>query len=452
MSDMFSVASNEEGLLYSKSFSKTFIDNPLEIIPNGKTFTQEKKMPVGKSLSSTPLTMEAIVQVDKNFQGRGGVITGNYDFRSPTQMTFEIYTEGRPRLFYIIPNGSRADCIFDSDIRSDKPKHIAITVDGLIASLYIDGMLAEQKELPFEMPEIIHDFQIGTDNRFENLQYFKGKLFSVQMFSQPRTAEQIFNDFVCVNVWDQTLVYSTIFVSEGCEKNGHIESDIIIDTIVSDEECGINHTECLICGKLLKSNKLPNITTIVQHSIYQKDQAFIPVEGAPGVGVGTLTGGPLTLEAVIQLDVDYRQRAGVVIGNYDGSNNSQINLEIYTDGKPRIYYKVNNVAYTHTFKTDIRSDNPTHIAVTIDGLTIKLYVNGALAETVQLKVEVPVVTDNFVIGGDNRLGNTQCFKGAIYAAYMFSDVRTAGEVAVDRYLAASDSDDLLFSKTFTAQD
>lgn len=452
MADVISVNASEEGLLYTQSFSSMFVDESLEIIPSSKTFAEDYKVSVGKKLSDTPLTFEAIVQVDKNFSGRGGVIVGNYDNYSPTQMTLEIYSGGRPRLFYIIPDGTRADCIFNSDIRSDKPTHIAVTVDGLIASLYIDGVLAEQKALPFEMPEITRNFQIGGDNRYLNPQYFKGKIFSVQMFSQPRTAKQIFADYVCVNVWDQTLLYSTMFVSEGCAQNGHVESDIIVDTIVSENDCGIHHTECTVCGKLLKSWKTPNITTIVKHCVYQKDQAFIPTESATGVEVGALTGGPLTFGAVIQLGADYQQRAGVIIGNYDGSENNQINLEIYTDGKPRLYYKVNNVAYTHTFKTDIRSNNPTHIAVTIDGLTIKLYVNGALAETAQLKAEIPVVTDNFVIGGDNRQGNTQCFKGAIYSAYMFSDVRTAGEVAVDRYLAASDSDDLLFSKTFTAQD
>ena len=49
-------------------------------------------------------------------------------------------------------------------------------------------------------------------------------------------------------------------------------------------------------------------------------------------------------------------------------------------------------------------------------------------QTVTLKTSLPKITSGFVIGGDNRKGNTQYFKGMIYAMNLFSDVRTSSEI------------------------
>ena len=162
----------------------------------------------------------------------------------------------------------------------------------------------------------------------------------------------------------------------------------------------------------------------------------------------TMETGPVTYEAVFSLPADYQARAGVLIGTYDNSSNDQINIEIYKNGIPRLYYKVNNNAYSISFTKDVRSDNRIHMAIVADGLTASLYLNGALAESVELPEKIPSVTEGYCIGGDNRTGNTQYFKGQVYAVNLFGDARTAEEIAMDRIMVARNADHLLFSKYF----
>ena len=121
---------------------------------------------------------------------------------------------------------------------------------------------------------------------------------------------------------------------------------------------------------------------------------------------------------------------------------------MYYDGKPRLYYKVNNTVYRHTFSKDVRSSSPVHLALTIDGLTVKLYVNGSLVETVTLKAEIPQITDGFKIGCDNREGEPLFFEGTIYSVTLFEGVRTEEQIAADRYIPSQNSEGLLFDKVF----
>jgi len=149
------------------------------------------------------------------------------------------------------------------------------------------------------------------------------------------------------------------------------------------------------------------------------------------------------------LPKSFNDRAGVVMGNYDASAKNQVNIEIYNKGNPRLYYKVGGVGYSYVFKTDIRSDKYVHMAITIDGLTANLYLNGELVETVTLTKAFPTTTPlSFSVGADNRATNPQSFKGKIYSVSMFSDVRTLEEIQLDKIMVTSDSDNLLFTKFF----
>jgi hypothetical protein len=114
-----------------------------------------------------------------------------------------------------------------------------------------------------------------------------------------------------------------------------------------------------------------------------------------------LNGSPRTIEAVLQLSKNSSLRGGVILGNYDGKKSDEFNLEIYTGGQPRLYYKVGGVSYSHLFQSDIRSDLPRHVALTVDGTQTALYVDGVLTETAVLQAELAACTD-LCIGGDNR--------------------------------------------------
>ncbi len=448
-SDMASVASGAEGLSFSKSFTGNNVAGEAkDYIATNKMFTPESLISVNDLLAQAPQTFEALIHVPKSMDNRAGVIIGNYDLGRANRLNFEIYTYGRPRLF-ITNNGENYDCIFDTDIRADCPVHIALTVDGTTVSLYLNGELAEQKELPFGLPALTKGYTIGGDERYSNYAYFQGAIYSVSMFSDVRTADTIRQDMVTLASQDPALLYNTIFVQDICQFYGHDESDLIVDFDSTVEGCGISHTECLVCGKVITCYKEAAIAGVVQSINYANKTGLKTDTENGGYAVeAPLASAPLTFEAQIQLDRDYGLRAGVLIGNYDASLNDQINFEVYTNGKPRLFYRVDGVAYTYNFKTDVRSDAPIHIALTVDGLNVSLYLDGKLVETLTIDVPLPTgALDNFVIGSDNRAGNTQHFKGLIYHAAMFGDVRTAEEIALDKYLIASDSDNLLFSQS-----
>ena len=59
--------------------------------------------------------------------------------------------------------------------------------------------------------------------------------------------------------------------------------------------------------------------------------------------------------------------------------------------------------------------------------------------------QMPAVTDNFCVGGDNRPANEQYFQGELYGVHVFSDLRTAEEVAQDYRLVTADAEDVLYS-------
>ena len=105
-------------------------------------------------------------------------------------------------------------------------------------------------------------------------------------------------------------------------------------------------------------------------------------------------------------------------------------------------------AVSYVFKTDIRSIDPVHLTITTSGLKANLYINGVYKETVNMYRALPSATEKFCIGGDNRSGNVQYFKGIIHSVNIFSDERTAEEIAYDAKLVTSDTEGLVYSKYY----
>ena len=55
-----------------------------------------------------------------------------------------------------------------------------------------------------------------------------------------------------------------------------------------------------------------------------------------------------------------------------------MNLEVYNNGKFRLFYQSGGKSVTQLFTTDVRSDEPQHLTLTVDGVVAKLYLNGML--------------------------------------------------------------------------
>ena len=453
--DKQSVASDADALLFAGEFAEVITEKPsgTEYRPEGQIFdgTILDRIP---SVTTSPLTFEAILRVPREIEGRAGVIVGNYYGGHTAQINLEIFEGGRVRLFFV-NNGVRVDTVFSTDIRSDAPVHLALTIDGTLATLYINGEAVETAALPIPVPAVTNNYVIGGDYRENNVHYFKGTLYSVALFEDVRTPEEIKQDVRFVTESDEQLLYIVRYAEQLCVPYStgaeHIEGSWIIDREATEDLNGLMHKECLVCGRTLAMREISNTRKDGEHFDYTGHAGLTFGSESDSVSVDSLASAPLTFEAVIQLDPDQTVRGGVIFGSYDGGSLAAFNVEIYNNGNPRIYYKISGIGYSYVFKTDVRSESLTHIAITIDGLVARLYVNGKYCESLKMEKPVPTVTENYQIGNDRRPASGQYFKGTIYSVSLFDDVRSAEEIAADALKVMSDADGLLYTVFFSEE-
>ncbi len=151
-----------------------------------------------------------------------------------------------------------------------------------------------------------------------------------------------------------------------------------------------------------------------------------------------------TFEAVLRLSPAYSGRGGVLFGNY-GAEGNVFNVEIYYDGKFRLYSEYENGAMDVVFDYDVRSDRIINIALTVDGTEANLYVDAVLVETKTLPAPLHSTTSAFALGGDYRDGNTNYYKGEMYSATVYADVRSLEELRADLIYYDKGDDALLYA-------
>ena len=443
-SDILLVKNGTEGLLYStylteNGFTKDFA---------GQEFDESKIGGTSCDLGKTPLTFEAIIQLDKDYEGRGGIILSN-NFKSKPIVSFEVFKEGKLRLYFV--NGTTTiDCKFDTDVRSDEPVHIALSVNGKEASLYLNGELVEVKTLALPLPVSTSGYHIGGDFRPGNAQYFKGTIYSVNLFDHARSAEQIAQDMIAIDN-EAGLLLSSAYFEEAIldERKFHDTVFEVITEPTKDSE-GQGKLICRACGKVFEICSIPYESDGTISNDYTNTDSSLK-DGSYYIIKDKLGSTPMTFELLVKLSPDWNDRGGVILGNYDGTSSNKMNLEIYTNGAPRLWYKIAGVSYSYLFNVDIRSNEAVHLTFTIKDLTASLYVNGKLVESIALDKAVPFDNSYFYVGTDKRI-STQPFKGEIFSASIFNDVRTPEEIANDMVMITSDASGLLFSEYFVASE
>lgn len=166
-----------------------YVDNE----KGGMTFSNELNK-LTKKIESPINTFEATVYFPKNFNlsERGGVIFGNYDANASC-VNFEIYSNGYPRIYIADKSGTAYSFIFDNAcVYTGKWVHIAIVRESAdTMTCYIDGDPVQTitKNAPEAVSSNCHI--LGGDLRSGNAQYFKGRMKSVAMYSDPRTADEV---------------------------------------------------------------------------------------------------------------------------------------------------------------------------------------------------------------------------------------------------------------------
>jgi len=147
----------------------------------------------------------------------------------------------------------------------------------------------------------------------------------------------------------------------------------------------------------------------------------------------TLSETPYTISTWINLSTSVKDAAGVIIGNYSGSYANCLNIEISTNGNPRLYHRnASNVFDSLIFNNvDIRSNTQwVHLVFTISGNRVSCYVNGELKQTLTASNAIQLESTNadFIIGGDFRSGNSRAFKGRILNLDLYSGILSAEKI------------------------
>ena len=162
----------------------------------------------------------------------------------------------------------------------------------------------------------------------------------------------------------------------------------------------------------------------------------------------------LTFEAEIYLPDNGKNRSGTIVGNYfdvSGYSGNRFGVEIREYGYPQLYSEKtqNNLRSTVSLYDYCKNGEYVHLAITVERIAdgkdkTHFYYNGVLVDTIEYEVPAGIFGSscNLVVGGDHRGGNVQYYKGNIKNVALFTDVRTADEIAAD---AASADSEVVFA-------
>ena len=203
----------------------------------------------------------------------------------------------------------------------------------------------------------------------------------------------------------------------------HSFSDGVVTTPLGATSAGVKTYNCTVCGRMeteILVNENSAGMSFLKSTHYKMSNLLEKT--------------PLTLEAEIKVDQNFKGRAGAIFGNYYGIRQDWL-FEIYENGVPRFYYvdASGNIKDYMFTEVDVRTGEWMHIAFTFDyaNRTMSVYINGQVAQTLACDSNLAEDTTRypFVVAGDNRSNNGIFFQGKIRSIAAYSDIRTTEEIS-----------------------
>lgn len=392
----------------------------------GAVFAADEFYRSSEALTEIPHTFEAWVKVSKDAAASElGVIVGNYKDASTHSYGMEVRKNGNPYLWLGYgATGTRGN--FDKvDLRTGEWTHVAITYNATNAYCYINGELEQTltlncKDVDMSKTGVVC---LGGDLRSKNARWLKSsELSTVAVFSDMRTEEEIKADMKNVDLSDANLQVSYDLSPEDDSRltdaspNGN---DLAYSGTLWVSTSGGDDSEPVEGGMTFNTDPY-KLAKIIDKPIY-------------------------TWEATVCFPKNMlmSERGGVMIGNYNVTLPC-VNFEIYSNGSPRVY--ITNEAgkvFNYVFdKVNVYNGKWTHIAIVKEADDqLSCYINGELKQTITKAIPDVITTDVHVLGGDQRSGNGQFFRGRLKNVALYSDARTADEIKAD--MTAIGTEDLI---------
>jgi len=435
----------ESGVRAAEAADKYDISN----LANGITPAANTHYDVNKILDELPRTVEAVLTIKKDYQGRSGILIGNHrNTYGDNSFNFELQWDSSkkvhyPKLYYIDGDLSESKHDFNVQINFNFTNvaltpgtqyHLVIVHDTYHkeARCYVNGALKQTIQqagndadysdyvdnagnflLKMDRPmRVMGDYRDNGANGC----YFKGALKALSLYRDVRSDTEIYGDNIR-KVYDYAYDDDLILMYDFTKPNPDYLKDLSgngYDITYSGPDQYASVKEGRMFGVQEK------------YSLSRKLDAT-----------------PSTYEAVIYLPKSYTGRGGVIIGNFESANSACYSMEIYSDGVLRLYFdtdQTTGVCDVRFNKVDVRTGDWVHVAVVHDKANQKAsaYLDGEFVQEVSV-VAPDAKFNNFnyvstfpaMVGGDPRSGNSQYFKGLIKSVAVFSDTRTAEEIKAD---------------------
>ena len=197
---------------------------------DGVYTTMESSYQLESTFKGLPKTIETTIKMPTIFTGgAGNTIIGNHKYENYV-FSFEINENGNPYVVFDPPWKQRRVIEFtDVDVRTGEWLNLAITTD-IVAdtvSCYVNGELKQTLAIPTHYDPVLEqntdflDYDIGSEmyvgrdmRGAYDKYYFKGKIKTLTMFSDIRTAEEIAADMNGVAADADALIADYCF--DGC--------------------------------------------------------------------------------------------------------------------------------------------------------------------------------------------------------------------------------------------
>ena len=195
--------------------------------------------------------------------------------------------------------------------------------------------------------------------------------------------------------------------------------------------------------KYLKSqNQFEAALDVVEEGEVVYGTGYVPVSGQQVKTETAYAGFPRTIEVTFNRSSNTTRQ--ILLGNCGGTSNDYFNLEAPIN-ENIIYLNLclGGTSFQHSFNTvSVPTNDIWRVTVVIEDAAIKCYVNGELAQTRTVtnsgngsktmsalweKVPSANLSNLYAVGSDLRAG--YYFNGTIYDVALWSDVRTAEEIA-----------------------
>ena len=179
---------------------------PEQTLNVGASFNGYQQYISEAAMSTQIKTYEATVYFPDSMPDylKGGVIWSDTS-NDRKSVTFEVFRNGAPRLQI----SGVAGYVFDQvNLYNGKQTHIAIVLEETTATCYIDGVAVQTVDAPTQPGTPGRHFTVGGDRANNYVEYFKGQLKNVALYTDARTPEEIASDVTVLSKEELLAAYS----------------------------------------------------------------------------------------------------------------------------------------------------------------------------------------------------------------------------------------------------